>query len=511
MNRIKKIVIISIIMAVLSVIVIPLLTNLNQIVTINFGNIYKILSKVTDSIIVKASDDYINAGNMLFITDEQQTYPMYYDDCSEGVRLYTVITPLDQVQYEYSLNDAEFTELEYPSYGSTLLNLTKDANTVVVRRVDNKKIDCKALIVKDQKGGYIILLKKFNRWDEGTNIYTLNYGYQLGYKELYEYSMDGGNTYHNIYDLWTRYYFEEFSNNSINGANLFDEKIIVRDRETGEIVYKTPELEDIEATYTYENGKTIVNFKQDGFEENETSYEYEINGETYTGTSLETEEDLHVKLRVSAYKEFTDINAEKDIDVKVVKVGVPNINNDNNSVEITEGEIENDELGDIYYSINGGEYQKYTDKLTLEGGTYIIKAYVVSKNNEIIGEEIEEEITIEETSDDEPNEDNNNDDNNNEDNNNEDNQKEDENKASDNEEKKDEDQEKESNEDINSDEQKENNKNEEDNNKKSEIKKQENNINAKSISPKTSDNIVKVICIFAVIVVINIIIVNKKR
>lgn len=444
--------------------------NISQRYKINFGAIFDILDMFTDSMIVKASDDYIYAGNMLFITDEQQAYPMHYDDYSQGVRLYTVITPLDEVQYEYSLNNAEFKELEYPEYGSALLNLDKDANTVVIRRKENKKIDGKALIIKDGNGGYIILLRKFNRWDEGANIYTLNYGYQMGYKELYEYSMDGGNTFYNIYDLWTNYYFEEFSNNE-NAADLFDKRIIIRRRDTGEVVYKTPELDIIDEKYTYENGKTTINFKQEGFEESDFSYEYIINGETKNESNLELDEDTeNIIIHISGEKEFTTINLQKQIDVKVIQVDKPTINVQDNKLEIVQGEIINDELGNIFYSVDGGEYLKYTEKVNLDPGTHTIKAYVVSKDKEIKGDEIEKDITIEKQ-----------------------------------------------------EEKSEDNKTEENTNIANEIKEEqsqiENTENTKNsnksdnsqTTPKTSDNIIKTIGILSVIAIINILVIKIRK
>ena len=75
----------------------------------------------------------------------------------------------------------------------------------------------------------------------------------------------------------------------------------------------------------------------------------------------------------------------------------PNIElNNNKKVEIISQNIENDELEKVFFSINDGEFQEYLNEISLNPGTYIIKAYQISKQKNIRSNETEKEIIIEE-------------------------------------------------------------------------------------------------------------------
>ena len=118
------------------------------------------------------------------------------------------------------------------------------------------------------------------------------------------------------------------------------------------------------------------------------------------GSSLEIDKDTTVKLIINTESEFVQKKLEKEIEVKVIETDAPTIEiNDENELELIPGEMANDEVGKIYYSIDGGEFTQYTDKIKLGSGTHLVKAYQVSSDKNIRSEEIEKEVTIEETAD----------------------------------------------------------------------------------------------------------------
>lgn len=170
----------------------------------------------------------------------------------------------------------------------------------------------------------------------------------------------------------------------------------------------------------------------------------------------------------------------KDINVKVIKTEKPTIKIDEeDNLILTQGKIENDELADIYYSVNDGEYKKYTGKVKFEVGIYKIKAYQVTKKYQIKSDIAEAEITVEYNKKPEvkPNEDKNPSNNN------------------------------DNNKDLSNDEQN-NNTNSNEENKNTETEKQKSNEN-KNI-PKTGDMIMIYVVVLFVIITLNIVI-NRKR
>ena len=164
-----------------------------------------------------------------------------------------------------------------------------------------------------------------------------------------------------------------------------------------------------------------------------------------------------------------------------VKTEKPTIQMDKeNNLILTQGKIENDELADIYYSVNDGEYKKYTGKVKFEVGIYKIKAYQVTKKYQIKSDIAEAEVTVKDNKEPEvkPNEDK--DPSNNNDN----------------------------NKDLSNDEQN-NNTNSNEEKKNTEIEKQK--VNENKNIPKTEDKVLMYVIIIGIVILTNILIKNKKQ
>ncbi len=381
MKRIEKIIIINIIFVILGIVILPITINLMGVLNIKYSTIYKFLSSITDSIIVKASDvDYGYSGN-LYISNEN------YWSSTEDVAVYVYSKSGKGGFLEYSLNDSNFVEFEYgTSYSESTkyFELKTTINTIVVRDRDTKNIYLKGIIINNDKG-CLTLQNAVVGHDKGNEIYKLRYNNI----EDNEYSIDDGTTFNDVPNYKV--------SGKINIEDLFNNKIIIRNKNTKEIIYKSPELGEIEESITYENGQTKVNFAVNGDAKDKTSYTYILNGEEFTGNSVTLKEDATLKLKAHTDKEFTDQTIEKDINVKVIKTEKPTIKIDEeDNLILTQGAIENDELANIYYSIDNETEKTYTGKVKLEVGTHKIKAYQITKNHQIKSLDETKEVIIKE-------------------------------------------------------------------------------------------------------------------
>lgn len=386
MKKIGKIIIINIIFAILSIVVLSITINLMDVLNINYSTIYKFLSSITDSMIVKASDtDYEYSGNMHI----RYGY-MSYSSTEEGIHVWS--RGGDKV-LEYSLMGNKYAEFEYKdeygmdseSSGSTkFFDLTDKVTTVSVREKETKNIYLRGLIIKNGDG-FIIIQDARAGHDKGDSIYTLN----NGVNNEAEYSIDINHVkFEDILD---------YPPKKVADGKLFKDNIIIRDKNTKEIIYKSPELGEIEESITYENGQTKVNFAVNGDAKDRTSYTYILNGEEFTGNSATLKEDTTLKLKAHTDKEFTDQTIEKDVNAKVIKTEKPTIKIDEeNNLILTQGTIENDELANIYYSIDNETEKVYTGKVKLEVGTHKIKAYQITKNYQIKSLDETKEVIIKE-------------------------------------------------------------------------------------------------------------------
>lgn len=305
---------------------------------------------------------------------------------------------------EYSLNDSDYVDLEVGyewsehNERSKPLDLVEGVNRLIVREKDTQTIYLRAILIK--KDDDVIVFEKAEvGWEKGSHVSTTENAY-----DKIEYSTDNGNTFSNTLQ-WP---------GANIGQEIFTENFIIREKNNTEnIIYTAPILnagsqEDegeagnevthtILEQYVYENGKTIINFKQKDLNDSITKYEYIIDGETKTGNSIEIEEDAQIKLKLSSEMNFISMSAEKEINAKVIKVEIPEIKTENNGeVTITAGNIKNDDLEAIYYNVDGGEYKQYNSKIILDPGEHTIEAYQVSKNKNVKSEKRQKEITVEE-------------------------------------------------------------------------------------------------------------------
>lgn len=404
MKKTSKIIIILIVFSIVSTIVIPTLAVLSKNLGLNSNSIFNILAKLADSTVVNASGDYKYGGNLTVLSSQPGSIFSYEYNSEEnmGFHLYTSgFCRIDDEENrfavipEYSVNGAEFVQ-SITQQGSVSLNLDKDVNTLVVRLPESKDIIYKAMLVK-YKDSFIVFQNSVCtrlEYSTGDRIYYVNEDGVTEDRYNLEYSMDNGETFNKLKVQEMCYLVFP-----VEGGTLFDNKIIIREKDTQNIIYETPTLGDIEEDVIYENGKTTVKFKNSGEDIENIKYSYEIDGQEFEGNEFEVEENTKVMLNAEANIEFSNKSAEKEIEVKVIKVESPEIKIDEeNNLELVAGGVKNDTLGKIYYKIDDGEYIEYTEKvkLNLEPGSHAIKAYQVSKDENVKSDEVEKEITIEE-------------------------------------------------------------------------------------------------------------------
>lgn len=425
--------------------------------------------------IVKASDtDYSYSGNLhiAYGVQSQQGDSEYIHVYSRGG---------DKV-LEYSLNGSEYIEFENGDSGGVRpwssgytnnFELNQKVNTIIVREKESKNIFLRGLIIKNNDS-FIILQEARAGHDKGDKIYMINSNDIDS-----EYSMDGGNNFSDVeYVLWR--------GNIAESEKLYEDTIIIRNKESKDVIYETPKIGQIEEEYIYENGKTTIKFNANGDAKDATSYTYTINEEKLSGNNIVIENDSNIKLEAYTNKEFIEQTVQKEIQAKVINVEKPSIElDDEDNLVLNNGNIINDELGNIYYSINDGEYMLYTEKISLQPGTHTIKAYQVTKEYEVKSLTETKEIKIEEKIEDNNQENEDNQNNDKENNNSEEIEKEENNEQTSNE-KADKEQ---INDEYTYDEQ------------KAEEEK----------SPKTGDNAFSYIIAIFVIILLNIVIKQKKR
>ena len=525
MRSLKKLLIILIAILLIGTLVIPTMAIILEKSNITGSSILSFLDMITDNTIVEASDtDYGYSGN-LYLRHNFAKYDDAYLDHIDGLHVYTASAG---VEMEYSVNNGQYQECEYFYYGSDILNLDKEINTVSVKHVPTGIIILES-VVKKYKDAYIDIEKTKVGWGSGSKIRIQGYEQITQIEELnLEYSIDNGATFEKI-DQYTTYL-----------PSLYEDILIIREMDTQEILYKSPEKEEVapglEEEYIYENGRTTLRFKlPEGIDAQNAQYSYVINGEEYTGNEVIVEDDTDIKLKVTNTKEFMTYSAEKDVTAAVAKTEKPSIEQTgDNTFKLNPGEITNDTLGKMYYIIDDGEENEYIDEFEVSAGTHIIKAYQVSEDKNIKSEEIEQEVTIEEKQNEEPenqnenepneNEPNENEQNENENSQNEENENENEHnqdeESKDNENKEEENSEEENKDDSNNKTQEENNdynKNaKQENNKKQENIKTNENKDKKTksitdITPKTGDSIITFVAITFIIILMNLFIRKKIK
>lgn len=406
MKKTKKVLLIMIIFSIVGITIFPVFNIIFEKLNISKNGLWTILDKITDTAIVRASDtDYEYEGNLYLSWYEPGMY-WPHDEEYNGVGIY-IYKAWASPTLEYSVNDSEFKEFEVQDFGTYVLNLDKDVNTVISREKNTQDIVQKALVIK-KDDFYIVFQHATVGHNKGNYVYTL----YADKDENIEYSLNNGETFYKIENYRLdgtipRTYWP--AQNKVNDSEtLFDDKIIVRNSVTKDIMYQTPNLVDIDEiteNYSYEDGKTKVKFSINNEKEYKTKYFYVIDNQEFEGDEIELEENKNIKLKVVAEIDFMEQEIEKDIEVKVVNVEKPTVNvNEANELEIIPGEIINDELEGIYYSIDEKDEQKYNGKveLKLEPGEYELNAYQKTKNGAISEQtkkiiNIKEKETTEET------------------------------------------------------------------------------------------------------------------
>ena len=323
------------------------------------GKIFAFLSQVTDSIISYAGEgDYIYFGNLYVVSEKNGDAHQAYVNSYGG-----------NCDFEYSVNDSSFIDFEHiwtnNSGYTDYFDIPEGVTTVAIRRKDNGLIYGRALVIRS--GEDSIVVQNILVGNERGN------SYKSASVNVFQISVDGGNTFVDILN-------EDFN---YIPDNFFENVVVIRNKNTNEVLYKTPASGEIS--------------EKDKKNNTNVTYSYIIDGEEKFGNEFDIEESKSVKLKANLNKEFITDSIEKDINVIVVNVDSPNIElNNNKKVEIISQNIENDELEKVFFSINDGEFQEYLNEISLNPGTYIIKAYQISKQKNIRSNETEKEIIIEE-------------------------------------------------------------------------------------------------------------------
>ena len=511
MKKLLKILVVYVIISMIGITLLPVL----NLIPANMGSIFLILNKISESMISRASDIdyeyggnlrivYINGGNMFggLPADTDGGYHFY----KGGLKT----SDSDPVDVDYCVNGGEIVACESPSTGSKKLNLDKKINTVVAKTAGTDQIIYEAILIEIDDA-LICFQKAFSsRLDatSGDRIYYISEESQE--PKDFEYSMDNGETFTDISK--TQWWHDA---EPVVGGTLFEDKIIIRDKNTQEIIYQTPNMGDIQEEYSYEDGMTTITFENTNDEIEDVEYSYEIDGQETEGNVIEVEEDSSVILRAKANIEFSEKVIEKEVQVKVIKTEEPIIEIDEeNNLEITPGNVENDEIANIYYIIDDGDPIVYTEKVALdiEPGEHTINAYQVTTNG-IESQMAEENITIESDEAEEDNKEEESEEQNEE--------NKEENKEEQNEEKSEDktEPEKEGNEDSSNkenaeevkDDKKEDTNKEEKNNssKENDVAKKENKLN--KLLPQTGDKVIIFAVVVMGIVLLNVVINSKKR
>ena len=499
MKRCKKIIVVLIVLAMISIVVLPVFTSLS----VNMGTICGLLSKIANSVIVNASDDYTYAGNVVFNLNASNELYVYCSDylCNRVVKC--------------SINNSEFQDF---LIGSDTVPTENDVTSIILKEENEQEI-ARCIIIKDEDK-LIIMQKSTTQYQLGDMIFARLKDGQEDYDYRgtdYEYSFDEGENYRelNTFRRGPSVYIYWDGNQKVNGGTLFSDRITIRRISDNSIVYQTPNMGDIQEEYNYENGKTKVTFKNTNDEIENVEYSYEIDGQEADGNVIEVEEDSSVILRAKANIEFSEKVIEKEVQVKVIKTEEPIIEIDEeNNLEITPGNVENDEIANIYYIIDDGDPIVYTEKVALdiEPGEHTINAYQVTTNG-IESQMAEENITIESDEAEEDNKEEESEEQNEE--------NKEENKEEQNEEKSEDktEPEKEGNEDSSNkenaeevkDDKKEDTNKEEKNNssKENDVAKKENKLN--KLLPQTGDKVIIFAVVVMGIVLLNVVINSKKR
>ena len=361
MKSLRKILTSLIVISILSITVLPVTTYLLRKLNFNENMLWSILDIMSDFAIVKASDtDFQYSGNLYVWVQDFDNPGSKFKIDSDGCN----------TNLEYSINGEEYKEFEYLDVGgyrewsskeTEFLDLNKETNTLIVRRIDGHEIYLKAVLIQvgDTRVAIQDALAGHSK-GKGANIAIENDG-------KIEVSIDNGETFQDIpYGSW--------GIKSLNSASteLFTKNLIIRN-------------------------KTILNFKNENLIDNFTTYEYVIDGVSSYGDTVEVEKNVDATLKVNTVIDFIEKSAQKEIKIDVVKVSNPIIDiNEEGILNIVAGNIENDELKSIFYSINGENYKEFSEQETLKPGTYKIKAYQVSSATGIKSDEEEKEFTIEE-------------------------------------------------------------------------------------------------------------------
>ena len=403
MNKMKKILIITIIITILSTIIMPIVSiNVEKIIG-SSNYLWKVLNGLSHMAIVKAGDtDYEYEGNLYISWYEPGMY-WAYDEEYNGVGVY-IYKAWATPTLEYSVNGSEFKEFEVQDFGTYVLDLDKETNEIICREKQTQDIVYEALVIK-KDDFYIVLHHATVGHNKGDYVYTI----YADKDEDIEYSLDNGNTFYRIQNYSfdgsiPRTYWP--NNNKVEEqGKMFTDHIIIRNSTTGETTYETPNIEELIEEYTYENGRTKVIFSAPNVNQNEVIYSYEIDGQSADGNEVTVEENTTMKLKAAGKLNFVNKFEDKEINVIVVKTNEPDVNIDEeNNLEVTPGEIENDELEGIYYIVDEGEEEEYKEKLTLDydPGEHTIRIYQRTTKG-VISEIVEKSFTINENKEEENN------------------------------------------------------------------------------------------------------------
>ena len=171
MNKMKKILIITIIITILSTIIMPIVSiNVEKIIG-SSNYLWKVLNGLSHMAIVKAGDtDYEYEGNLYISWYEPGMY-WAYDEEYNGVGVY-IYKAWATPTLEYSVNGSEFKEFEVQDFGTYVLDLDKETNEIICREKQTQDIVYEALVIK-KDDFYIVLHHATVGHNKGDYVYTI--------------------------------------------------------------------------------------------------------------------------------------------------------------------------------------------------------------------------------------------------------------------------------------------------------------------------------------------------
>ena len=208
----------------------------------------------------------MNSGEYAYGTTDEVKFNIYAGDSNKNL--------------QYSLDGGEYIDFEkFSNYhqasdSTNFFNVSGKYNLVTVRDKDTKDIYLKGVIINNGIESVVIQHAVVGIYYTGSSVKKfLPYGYGDNDKETrdIEISIDNGKTFCDIPSGVQLMY-------NISGE-MFSDYVIVRYKDTQEIIYQTPNVGEVEEEYVYENGKTKISFARNDLDASKTSYEYIIDGE----------------------------------------------------------------------------------------------------------------------------------------------------------------------------------------------------------------------------------------